>query len=168
MLVGKFRRDSWMVGGGSPSPRSRQCERRRRSALVVATQAESVDLHAQGFKQLGPDPEDAWFVVLGVGLDDEPLSGGGELAGDLHDGFLHGDGAAGEVHVAGPQGDELTPAQAGLDLGQDQRQEPVRDVVQEPLERLCCVEPMVCPGTLIRWPRLVRLRRLLVFGSRVR
>ena len=33
---------------------------------------------------------------------------------------------------------------------------------------LCCVAPMVCHGTLIRWPRLVRLRRSLVSGFRVR
>jgi len=41
------------------------------------------------------------------------------LLGDLHDGFLHGQGAAQEVDVAGFEGDQLAPPQTGLDQGLD-------------------------------------------------
>ena len=65
------------------------------------------------------DAEGAGFVVLGVGLEQVALAGGGVLLGDLDDGLLHGQGAAQEVDVAGFERDELAPPQAGLDQGLD-------------------------------------------------
>ena len=67
--------------------------------------------------QLGGQTHGAGLVVLGVGLGQHPLAGGGVLDRDLDDGLLDGQPSGGEVEVAGFEGDELAPAQAGVDRG---------------------------------------------------
>jgi len=57
------------------------------------------------------------LVVLGVGLGPHPLAGGGVLLRDLDDGLLDGELPGGQVEVAVLEGDELAPAQAGVDGG---------------------------------------------------
>ena len=82
-----------------------------------------LDVGGQLVEEFGAQAYAAPFVVLGVGLGHVAFAGGGVLLGDLDDGLLHGHGPGEEVDVAGTQGDELTPAHAGLDRGLDQ--EPV-------------------------------------------
>ena len=65
------------------------------------------------------DAEGAGLIVLGVGLGQVALAGGGVLFGNLHDGLLDGQRAAGEVDVAGLERDQLAAPQSGLDQGLD-------------------------------------------------
>jgi hypothetical protein len=77
------------------------------------------DVSRELVEKLGRERHGARLVLLEVGLGQHPLSGGGVLQGDLDDGLLHGHPAGGEVEVAGFEGDELAPAQAGVDRGLD-------------------------------------------------
>lgn len=62
---------------------------------------------------------------------DRAAPGGGVLLGDLDDGLLDGDRPSQEVDVPGSDGDELAPAESGLDVHLDEEAEPVGDLGQE-------------------------------------
>jgi hypothetical protein len=63
-----------------------------------------------------------------LGLEDHPLAGGGVLLRDLDHGLLDGHQPAQEVDVPRTKGDQLSPPQPGLDVGQDEVLEAVGDL----------------------------------------
>ena len=68
---------------------------------VVAAELVGGDVGGELVEPGLAEADRAGLVVLGVGLDDHALAGGGVLRGDLDDGLLDGDCAAEEVEVRG-------------------------------------------------------------------
>ena len=91
---------------------------RRVEQQVTGLETSVSDVSAELRDEFGWQAHGAGFVVLGEGLGQHSLAGGGVLDGDLDDGLLDGELAGGQVEVAGFEGDELAPAQADRQDGQ--------------------------------------------------
>jgi hypothetical protein len=82
------------LDGGEPDPGAEGVARDRRAGggceqQLVVTDAVGLDVLGDGVEPGLADGEDPGFVVLGVGLGQVALAGGGVLLGDLDDGLLH-------------------------------------------------------------------------------
>jgi hypothetical protein len=90
--------------------------RRHREQQVVLVESEFLDVRLDLGDDLAAQLEAPVFLILGVGLDEEPAALRVEPRRQLDDHSAHGQDAGTEVDVAWAQLGQLTPAEPAFDV----------------------------------------------------